>query len=514
MLRSFIDEARKNPESNPRTPAFQQIMDAGYNGKEYFLTFTNIRKVGINPSSGYNTPNGIYAYPAREIMKNVRGDLRNVPFANNSPYINVLKMKGSGILDPVESYSNGDLAKDINNIFKIIKRTKIFKNDPKIEQYFLQIIDESVKGAKANTAISKFWNITRNLSADSMFAGVMGWKGVKMSSFKDHYFDPSEKKTGKRIKKTPYVREKGGVSYNSQGWNNLLRMMGYNAFVDRNATGLLHENEPLSSVFLTTKAFELVDTINNKSYERLTRQSKYQEEISNLQNKRKNNVNIAGKIAGDSEQAFFQIMDSDVTGCDIDFYNGKFYLSGYGSKITRGSFTSPIIEMKEINIYGGSFTGLNNFESCVIHDGEFRDMDMFKAEIIGGDFYNCMFPKVDVISKGNFLKCRFMSKMMIFNSTMSECNLQDCGFAQCKIRGGYLSGSTLDDNVRVRGGCRMDQVKINGGRYSKSFIDRSTIKGGVFHDCRITDSTVKEGELNNVTTSNVKKEGGIWNEDY
>ena len=48
-------------------------------------------KVGINPKSKYNTPNGIYSYPlTTKIYRDMsRGEL---PFAQNQPYFSIFKI--------------------------------------------------------------------------------------------------------------------------------------------------------------------------------------------------------------------------------------------------------------------------------------------------------------------------------------------------------------------------------------------------------------------------------------
>lgn len=66
-------EARRNPELNfdgrlndRRSSAFgylSQFKPISGDDPTYFVTFTEIPKVGINPQSKYQTPIGIYTYP-------------------------------------------------------------------------------------------------------------------------------------------------------------------------------------------------------------------------------------------------------------------------------------------------------------------------------------------------------------------------------------------------------------------------------------------------------------------
>ena len=71
-----IVEARKNPELNPKESVNKQLKDLydattdtipGSNIKNLFVSFTDLDKLGINPTSRYNTPIGIYAYPAEYV---------------------------------------------------------------------------------------------------------------------------------------------------------------------------------------------------------------------------------------------------------------------------------------------------------------------------------------------------------------------------------------------------------------------------------------------------------------
>jgi len=68
-------------------------------GDNLYLSFTSIEKLGINPMSTYNTPIGIYAYPASYVLSMTRGGGRDddtlwspdqdLPFAGEKPYIQV-----------------------------------------------------------------------------------------------------------------------------------------------------------------------------------------------------------------------------------------------------------------------------------------------------------------------------------------------------------------------------------------------------------------------------------------
>lgn len=47
-------------------------------------------------------------------------------------------------------------------------------------------------------------------------------------------------------------------------WNKILRDLGYAGFADRSGKGIIHPNEPKQAIFLATKYFDHIDTIDNK----------------------------------------------------------------------------------------------------------------------------------------------------------------------------------------------------------------------------------------------------------
>ncbi len=57
---SQFTEARKNPELNPKIGGYEAI--SKYLDDDVYISFRNVNKLGINPSSSYGTPNGIYCY--------------------------------------------------------------------------------------------------------------------------------------------------------------------------------------------------------------------------------------------------------------------------------------------------------------------------------------------------------------------------------------------------------------------------------------------------------------------
>jgi hypothetical protein len=85
-----ISEARRNPDQNPRQYALDQLEKYLEQDVYYYISYTAIDKIGINPRSRYDTPIGIYAYPlTMDIYNEMQqaGSSSAVPFAGGNPFI-------------------------------------------------------------------------------------------------------------------------------------------------------------------------------------------------------------------------------------------------------------------------------------------------------------------------------------------------------------------------------------------------------------------------------------------
>ncbi len=224
-----INEGRRNPELNPKVSAIEALKPYSTN-EDYYISFTAIDKIGINPRSRYNTPLGIYTYPLSAIWRNYMVEHKKsigkaVPFAGHQPYIWLIKPKENSNLVDMEKYTEQDFKNDKEKLLKHIQNNK--------EEYTLtdmsvnninDMFDSWSNSATRSTPICKMWNITRKLS--------MGRNGKKTTQ-----------------------------------WNVLLRkVLGYSGFVDKTNKGYIHESEPVQAVFLSRSAFTVVKQILNKDY--------------------------------------------------------------------------------------------------------------------------------------------------------------------------------------------------------------------------------------------------------
>jgi hypothetical protein len=302
-----IFEARKNPLLNPKISAYDQLLQYKDN-PNIFIHMGTVNKVGLNVLSTYDTPLGIYCYPLKyvwdryiEIVKSLSG----LPFAEKAPYVHILEFKGNGKFINMDEYSETDLQNDIDKLKSLFKyddnaykefmklmnmhvtniedidvddfemddlelgihygpkRNKIITmiNNAKNKYYtnrlasnkvFGDIIAIASKQAKNNSAIAKFWNITRYLS-----------------NYGDNPVDILHNMTvtsnGKFIPTVP--KNQYHVTSNmSRNWNHILRKLGYAGFNDRTGLEIIHGNEPIQSVFLSKTSVNHIRTILNKEY--------------------------------------------------------------------------------------------------------------------------------------------------------------------------------------------------------------------------------------------------------
>lgn len=524
-MRSFLDEmARKNSEQNPRISAYQQIIDSGYNTKDYFFTFTHLKKVGIKPTSNFDTPNGIYTYPALEIIPMIHGNMSNVPFADKAPYIHVLKKKGSGIVDPVESYSSGNLKADIKKISRMIKSHKDYNEN--VEKHVANVIYDAIKGAFTDKPISKIWNITKELSADPLFSNLMGYGGVKTSDYRDWYakhirlkeVDRGKYKRRNRNEQIPIFQARGGVRYNSQGWNNLLRNLGYNGFVDRQGLGVIHQNEPTQAVFLTTKAFKVVDLILNKSYERVHMKSEYEDNIKSFAEVG-NEVVITDSLTHTQEEVFNELVKGKIYNCKINFFNNNVYIDGEGvGVLDKVDLKGTSIHITNTNISGGAYYDLSEMTKCIIEGGVFSTIKFSDPDIVGGHFKNCTIYDLDVVSNAVIQdNVNKLSQVVFFKCGLSGNHMTDCAYTQCDIRRSTINGRKAPvifnkDSATYMNVNEMYNVRINDGRVEACKIRSSVITGGDFERCRFMDTEILGGKfrgVKNVFDTDVKIAKGV-----
>lgn len=155
-----ISEARRNPEQNPKEKPVEKLMQ--YNNNGYYMSYTAIDKLGINPRSGYNTPIGIYSYPieADSVVGGIiaANDLSRVPYMGEAPYIWIFKPKSvdRGLI--IRDYTGEDYDSDVDLLYKYFRNA-----DERISSAFDAIKESAQRDARINSAVGYLWNFTRIL---------------------------------------------------------------------------------------------------------------------------------------------------------------------------------------------------------------------------------------------------------------------------------------------------------------------------------------------------------------
>jgi hypothetical protein len=236
-----IFEVRKNPELNPKVSVNQYIDQAmitagklpGSDITNLFISFTQLPKLGINPRSHYNTPLGIYAYPADYVVASTHGrySMATLPFAGKQPYANIFQGRGNivhlntmSIQD--ESLYNNKLWAYANRLPKI-DFTKHYAPPGKD---WPDIVDNTINAAD-------------DYARESRSPGGRLWYTTwKLSGYIETY-----------LKKPA-----------SLAWNELFRqVLGIDGCVDT-GKGIIHPSEPTQAVFFSLGATKLITTVQNK----------------------------------------------------------------------------------------------------------------------------------------------------------------------------------------------------------------------------------------------------------
>jgi len=209
-------EARKNPEINTRKTVMDQLEDISHqiiinneNINDYFISFMDINKTGINIQTQYNTPVGLYCYPLGYVIdrsKTATNSLQIRPFPNHKvKYIKIYKVKNKNNIF--------DMSDNINNT--------VLKN---MKEYFEDFDSTSI------TTFRQLWRY--------IYLEKIGINSDVTSKFKSAAATATS----------------------------MFRKLGIDGFIDM-GTGTIHPNEPCQAVFFNTTCLTVVDVIGETTTE-------------------------------------------------------------------------------------------------------------------------------------------------------------------------------------------------------------------------------------------------------
>ena len=200
-----------------------------YVDKNYYIQFSSINKLGINPLSSFNTPLGIYSYPLTSLIFD---QLKNgqIAFASERKYIILFQPDANlNLLYTSKDISDEDFEIYVNRLY-LEKSTKYLKINPNTQSdQFLKKIDEPSTIQKYNNSnVGRLWAITYSLS--------------KKQNIK---FKEANKNT------------------NMRSWCFLLKSLHIDGIVDDDDLGIIHPSEPTQAVFFSKTGLNIIKSLDN-----------------------------------------------------------------------------------------------------------------------------------------------------------------------------------------------------------------------------------------------------------
>jgi hypothetical protein len=234
----IIAEARRRSDVNLTIPVnawinnyFREVQQKGDSvGNSVvlnlFVSLTSIPKLGINPRSHYNTPLGIYAYPAEYVIQKIgrKLPLNKLPFAGDEPWVNIFRVsENSNVIDLDEVTQ--DMYNEYCQRFVEILSKRYESPLETTNKAVVVFKDEANREARVTTPGGKLWYVSMEVS-----------KAINN-----------------------LYREKT----RSVTWNKLFRDVGIDGFIDM-GKGIIHPSEPTQAVFFSMKPIQVLDRVQNK----------------------------------------------------------------------------------------------------------------------------------------------------------------------------------------------------------------------------------------------------------
>ena len=232
-------------------PIFKEIDRGIANEIKYtiFLSFTSLPKLGLNPRSRYNTPNGIYNYQMNRVNYN---DLlnNNLPYVATAAYIQFFKIK----------------PQYIDNIAVITRTTgKLPTASPSLATCYLKFIKKYPEVTKTRFLSSMFGakaSIYRNMSPQELAQKAEEGDSVLLEVLDEKL----ESSTTSHWGKSSDIRKLWtlGFSLNDiNKWSHLfINDFKIYGAIDE-GTSTIHPNEPNQSVFFSNAFIEHLSQIDN-----------------------------------------------------------------------------------------------------------------------------------------------------------------------------------------------------------------------------------------------------------
>jgi ADP-ribose pyrophosphatase YjhB (NUDIX family) len=227
--RNFLTEKKKRPE-NVNIPILKRL-ERFSDDDNYFVSFTDLEKIGVNPNNRFSTPIGVYAYNLKDLWQDwVSGDRF---FGDDRKYVNLIRLNTDRVLN-LSSYAN--YSKDIN-FLKDVYEKSIKKKVGKNFEEFVEDVKQNADLYKYDNQASEIWGVSQAIA------------------------ETDQSRVGQYTKRSTII------------WNKILRDMGYDAVVDKGSN--IHILQSSQAVFLVPSSYELIGRYMNRSYGQISKPVEY-----------------------------------------------------------------------------------------------------------------------------------------------------------------------------------------------------------------------------------------------
>ena len=236
----ILNEKRAGGEANAKKPILEKISPFLANPHGYYLHFSQVNKVGINPRSEWTrTPNGIYGWILEKYADRIKsnGMTGTFPFGDNYPFLFILKENPSNKVFQISKY---DLKTDGRRDIKLL-------NDPDAERMLEEIISGNMSSIIKVASMARI-DITKN-------------DGAKFLALVSTLAGKSSKEVSHRGK----LRNEKIDRYITNAMTKLFRDMKFDQMLDDTAGGTYYSpRDDNQNVFFHIKAFDIVISLDNK----------------------------------------------------------------------------------------------------------------------------------------------------------------------------------------------------------------------------------------------------------
>lgn len=212
-----------------------------YVDKGYFVTFTSVPELSLNPVNDYSTPTGIYCYQLATGNK-------VADFATNRQYAIVFKPKPGLNLLNLQKYNLGQYDADKQKLLEAFPKSRVAVH-----------IEQAEENAKVQNYGDYLWYVTRALSAELAKNKEAARKASTGES------SVADKKMAMYSDTSPLNRVIPIDAANE--WTKILRnALGYHGVIDE-GDGIIHSHEPAQAVFWESRYLATVEMIEKETTE-------------------------------------------------------------------------------------------------------------------------------------------------------------------------------------------------------------------------------------------------------